>query len=698
MPINRTKKATPNIRAGLEPPSPSITSSADDEDRRQYFIENPEYEFDQLPQPYKTIEKTLEELLDIVWDKIIEFEIDQELEKEKRKLPIFSNPTVIECDIESNEKCCISSDENFVFIAHGSQLKVYDSTSYKEFSFPLVPDTANSDISEATLDTETPSFHIKDLVVKQLPNSISFILILMEESLLSFTFSGGYLFPMNVFGDFDSCLHSSLQVCACEIGTDVNMMAISSQTSSDTNVIDIYQLPIDNWVKEIENLVNQLNEDAKVQQEKNLPETYSSQSSFDEPEETDRNYSSPDPVGPPRMKTSFPRVSLICKIKAPSLSPFNASSLTAALRGVDLEGHTVGSGTNHILSAKYFETMNKQFNVHMKEFLKCDTSVKVKEKEAGAPVATAHFLLPLQNGWQEEVRKSNGLAVWWSGGNQIFIYTLGKSTRDSEYTPFIILPNADEIICSAINLTTSLLAAGLANGNVVVWERSSGKPIHIWNLGVQSKAKKLDFFTLTSTNTFQEVSRLLIASCGGNLYQIIFDQVSNKYEDILPIKDRSTLAEGDVLQILSVASSPTLVCILRANAVITVCDLETKSAVCHFQLPPDFLLAENILMCSILTCNARKLFVLGRQGTEYLDSDSLQLFVFALEGAILKGKNSYCDRLDLLNEVSNSLEKKCLRTLKAHMETRSARQIRQKRRWKEYHRELNLRKSHQISF
>jgi hypothetical protein len=120
---------------------PRLTRKIEDEEMITYsvldrpstesdFVNNLELLQDMLPQPYRRIDKILNEMLDNIWEIIVQNERERQTELSKPRPEVFTNETVLE-DIEDFNCICPSRDENneFIFLGKSGSLVCVDAAA-----------------------------------------------------------------------------------------------------------------------------------------------------------------------------------------------------------------------------------------------------------------------------------------------------------------------------------------------------------------------------------------------------------------------------------------------------------------------------------------------------------------------------------------------------------------------------------------
>ena len=110
-------------RAQRRPATPPSEGSSDEMDGN--FVTDPDQIFDILPQPFRLIDKTLNQIFDRAWEIIENIEEDKALRRSKACLPTFDCGNSL---LEYSEPSCVCSmsDGGYIFVACSFGLAVLD--------------------------------------------------------------------------------------------------------------------------------------------------------------------------------------------------------------------------------------------------------------------------------------------------------------------------------------------------------------------------------------------------------------------------------------------------------------------------------------------------------------------------------------------------------------------------------------------
>lgn len=109
---------------GKKPKRPTTPPSEDEGDDN--FVADPDQIFDELPQPFRLVDKTLRHIFDDAWEIIEGIEERKALKRSKAVLPLFDLGKQLS---EYNKTACVCTvaDGNYLFLCYSDGLAVIDS-------------------------------------------------------------------------------------------------------------------------------------------------------------------------------------------------------------------------------------------------------------------------------------------------------------------------------------------------------------------------------------------------------------------------------------------------------------------------------------------------------------------------------------------------------------------------------------------
>ncbi|XP_062569541.1 WD repeat-containing protein 93-like isoform X7 [Saccostrea cucullata] len=460
------------------PPSIDKFPLEDDED----YITDPDQLVDRLPQPYRMIDKVLSQWYDEVWE-IIEKRENERLEESRRiRAPQYQCSNQMK---SHGRACCIcdSVDGRYIFIGLPRGLAAVDSLTQERV---------------ATWEEESVDIHY----VKAYLIGVQVYLVTTIDDMgfaRLFIFGGDKFYFVKILNEFQEG-GTKLIITKCEASRNGDYLGAVFENPETAEVwLEVYKLPRDAWLSELESVLAQAKKEEKVEDQDQGTETVAT---TEEEAPTQSEGDPPPPVtqsqeeshGEKQMPKLSP-TSVVMKLKPPpSMTGNTSSSVYSACQKVDT-GEVVGTGVNHILTPSHKE-MRKEVFAHLHDNL-IDYLPKEEEAESLEDVnfhfMTAGRLVPFGLEQQSQIGLPTTLAVWWKGSTHIVHYSLLKQHKDFEVKPDLVWPFTSPVTSSAISDDSSLLAAGFENGNVVIWDRYLGIQRGVVNIMDQVKIAQLIF-------------------------------------------------------------------------------------------------------------------------------------------------------------------------------------------------------------
>ncbi|MEE6503760.1 hypothetical protein FKM82_004934 [Ascaphus truei] len=270
--------------------------------------------------------------------------------------------------------------------------------------------------------------------------------------------------------------------------------AASLLESSGVCWLEVYRLPKDCWLKELEHLQDILT--TRV-----LPARQATPSQTPKSFETETAEISETAVTEPSVtEIKLTPPILLLKIKPPKL--LTGSSFKSPLEAVQKSegGSSVfGTGQNHIISTHQWEQQDAIFTSMFQKYI--DVEIPETTEVEQSRHTLFHFLQPgkiLQGGPERnQTALANAISVHWSGSHNLFLYLLVRTAKDKtdvEPKPDAVWPCAATILCSAVSSCAAYFAFGLEDGTLAVWDiKHSGFPLAVVVLPEERSIGSLHF-------------------------------------------------------------------------------------------------------------------------------------------------------------------------------------------------------------
>ncbi|XP_043777860.1 WD repeat-containing protein 93 isoform X2 [Cervus elaphus] len=401
----------------LEVPSPTEKDwSKDDED--DWVFKDPDQEQDSLPQPYRMINKMVNSLFDRSWEIIEERDTSKTAELRRTQPTIYHPLRESKLNTMPN---CMDVSQDYVFIGGSKGFSIYNLHNAKQLYV------------WEKLKVDVISIWATDL------GSEILIAPVDETGIVRlFYFYKDGLYLIKAINESEDA--SKQTTCVkMEISKGGNFAALLLQGAGDI-WLDVYKLPKESWIKEVQYPQLTVNTKKKVRQQLqlNIPDSVTADSL-----DMDMNISFRGDV-----KLSLPVQ--IMKIKPPKpitgttfKSPLEAFAKIAGCRGL-------GSGQNHYIKASQWEKREAILKATYKKYLDGEW-----EPEP-ISMATFYFLLPSRViPMPAGVKRPPGLAcvlgVHWTDHHNFFFYSLNRTLKDKAGLTLGVVALPEKCFCQSIH-------------------------------------------------------------------------------------------------------------------------------------------------------------------------------------------------------------------------------------------------------
>ncbi|NXF67417.1 WDR93 protein, partial [Ciccaba nigrolineata] len=434
----------------IPPPSEKDWLKEDEED---FFLQDPDRKRDVLPQPFRMINK----LVMLVFENAMEIIERKEMLQEAQKLkvqPAKCIPTA-EFQVTGRANCLVVSGK-YVFVGLSVGLAAFKVSDCKEVC------------AWDAVKTEICAIHASDL-----GNECHVLLAVDEMGLVwLFCFHKESFLLIKILNEVEDISKRSTCVeLVLSPGADYAGVLLQGNTEA---WLEIYRLPKDSWLKEMEK--NPGAAAGLACRERRSSWTSVVQNS---------SISHCAIFSYTLLPTELSLPVLLLKVKPPK--PITGSSFKSpldALKKVD-DGSMLGLGYNHLIKDSQWEQQEAIFRSTYREYLEAEG--ERESKEDNPRHATFHFLLPsriLQVGPEMKVQPDvpAGISVHWDGSHNLCLYLLNhplKEKVDSDLKPDVVWPCAAPIACSAVSSCSRYLALACEDATITIWDKHLGYPLSV---------------------------------------------------------------------------------------------------------------------------------------------------------------------------------------------------------------------------
>ncbi|NWT18392.1 WDR93 protein, partial [Vireo altiloquus] len=428
-------------------PPPSETDWPKDEE--DFFLLDPDRERDALPQPFRMINKLVMQ----VFERAMETIERREMLREAKKLKVQPKKCFPTAEFQvAGRANCLAASGKYVFVGLSEGLAAFDTCDFKGV---CAWDTAKTEICA-----------IRAL---DLGNECHVLLAVDEMGLVwLFCFHDESFLLVKVLNEVEDI--SQRSTCVEEVlsrGGDYAGILLQGNTKA---WLEIYQLPKDSWLTEMEKNAGAA---------EGLASEERSSSSF--PQAGTFLLQEP-PVSAIQADVKLDLPVLLLTVRPPK--PITGTSFKDpldALKEVD-DDSTLGLGYNHLIKDSQWELHEAIFCSTYREYLEAEGVTK----EEIPRHATFHFLLPsrILMGPEMEVQQDIpvGIGVHWDGNHNFCLYLLNNSLNgkaESDVMPDVVWPCAAPIACSAVSSCSRYLALAGEDATITIWDKHLGCPLSV---------------------------------------------------------------------------------------------------------------------------------------------------------------------------------------------------------------------------
>lgn len=582
-------------------PTPTISSvGSDDEDN---FVTDPGQIFDELPQPFRLVDKTLNEIFEISWEQISALEEARELAKRQVKPPCHLPSSIF---VANGITCGCAVSKDLLIVGTNHAILVLNPETQEELS-------SWSPEEEICIEQMKCAFsnHLGMYVVAVI-DDMGFAKLLLYEN--------------NMF-HFICCLNEMVEgvprsnAVKIELSEDGYFLA-AAYTCEGSSWADVFKLPLDTWFREVENARKEFAKKA---------ESMTSQLQEEGTAESGSLQESSSDLAFPTIKFS----QLIPNLKVPQPSGVVPRPYKTPQEMLEDVGgpEVIGDGSCHVMTEKFFGVQDKLF-----EFLNED-NLQYGEEEPTISKETKpsfHFLHPsrMEPSMQNKSESTYGfIAVWWSDHHNLYIYQLNKTGKTVEFKSDSVWPMPSNITSVTVGDNSRYLAIGTEAGDVSLWDRTLGTVCRVVHVADQSAVSDILFLRVNKkegshhhfilpTQVSVSVS-LLVGTAKGEI--ALFNYPSN--EEPTVVTPAAKTSDEKYALIKAIPCLPQSFILIKRDGSISLISVDEGHTQCTFALPEDFQYEHPLEAGSFLDRTGENLYI---RGSTLSSPDSNTLFAFNL--------------------------------------------------------------------
>ncbi|KAM5206917.1 WD repeat-containing protein 93 isoform 2-T7 [Hipposideros larvatus] len=548
----------------LEVPSPTEKDWSKD-DEEDYVFKDPDWELDSLPQPYRMINKLVNLLIDRSWEVIEERVAVREAELSRVQPTIYL--PVLESKLNKMPHC-MAICQDYVFIGGAKGFSIYNLYNAKRICVWEKLKVDVTSIWATDLGSEILVAPVDEMGIVRLfyfyKDSL-YLIKAINEVHLSF------------FQDDTSKQATCVKM---EISQGGDFAAFLLQGAGDI-WLDVYKLPKESWLREVEHPQLALNPKKKGRQPQlNTPEPITSDNL-----ETDTNICFKGDI-----KFSLPAHIMKIKPPKPVTGTTFKSPLEVFAKIEDCYG--LGSGQNHFIKDSQWEQQTAIFNATYKKYLDGEW------EEEPLSMATFHFLLPscITAMPPMEAKSPAGVAcalgIHWTGRHNFFLYSLNRTLKD-KVDPEGVWPCAAPIAVSQLSYSCSYLALACDDGVITLWDLAEGFPLGVVTLPEGCFCQSIHFLKYFLVHKGQNVypkrpvrsqTMCVVLSTDASLHLVAAKGTQGPTISVLVERPVKHLEEA-ICTVAPVPALPGTVLIFCRNGSVQLLDVAKPQVICAFAPP-----------------------------------------------------------------------------------------------------------------
>ncbi|XP_041514157.1 WD repeat-containing protein 93 isoform X2 [Microtus oregoni] len=540
----------------LEIPSPTEADWPKD-DEKDFVFRDVDQELDSLPQPYRMINKLVNQLFDHSWEIIQEREAVRETEKNRVQPTVY--PPVTEIQL-SKRPGGMAVSQDYLFVGGVKGFSIYNLHNFKrmyvweKFKVDVVS------IWATDLGNEVLIVPVDEIGIVRL-------FYLYKDSLLL----------IKAINEMDDASKQSSCV-KTELSQTGDYAAFLFQGAGDI-WLEVYKLPKETWIKEMEHPQSAQNPKKKTKQlQLSTPEPAAI-----ECVETDLNISFKTDI---KLSPPF----YVMKIKPPK--PIAGTTFKSPLEIFSkIEDYSgLGSGQNHFIKDVQWEQHMEIFCASYRKYLEGEW------EEEPLSTATFHFLTHSMIPVPMDVKICPGaalvLSIHWTGSHNFFLYSLNKTLKDKTDCENV-WPCAARITVSQISSSSSYLALACEDGVLTLWNLAEGFLFGVIALPEGCFCQSIHFLRFFLVHEGRNVypegpvksEMMCVVLCtDSSLHLVTASGTRGPTSQVLVERPTKHLEEA-ICTVAPVPALPGMVLIYSKNHSISLMDVTKAEVICAFAAP-----------------------------------------------------------------------------------------------------------------
>lgn len=682
----------------------SLADGPDDTSfQEEDFIRDPDQARDRLPQPFRAIDKILQNLIGAVLENIVSRETERVKHATRVRAPQYQCGVQVEAG--DGAGCMASSpDGQLIVLGMSSGLIVIQADTQCVLA-------TWRDVHMEVVDLQCDLLEDGKYIISTIDDmGIARLFAYYEETLLQ----------MAVLNEQEG--DKRLIATRCEASSQGLFVGVCFESpGSQESWLEFHRCPKETWLKEIETTAKSVKKEASIQQSTNSTPRTQQQAdgttdSADasllavQADDSDRQQpeSRPETPGshrgdatPPPEKTSykFTGLTLMLRVRPPSApAGVSWSSPYQLSRTIDSSGEFVGTGANHQVSLQHLEQRTAMFEGRHQELLQYENSDSPSSEllQGNFHFLTAGRLLPHGLEQSTLAGQPSSVCIWWGEQPQVTMYSLHKQAKELEHKPDVVWPLSSGVVASAISPCTSLLAFGLQNSNLVIWDKYMGLPRRVVRLPGKGRILSLSFLDPSLSEqgdaeaAYKRHSQVsLLAFCSaGDVYTVPCGPGNDDPPQLVPMSIEHPSEQPTMVKALT--GIPELIMTCHQNGQVFLQDLTQQGhQLCEVTLPTSHQLTSPWQPVIAVGNKGQMLYIRATQ--EVVEEDekiSMPVFVFQLRSFPALDVYREKQRVDMPFMVHSTAPERVDALLRKRLSEQSERKDRMQLRWHQLKDEL----------
>jgi len=478
------------------------------------YLNNPDLVIDLLPQPYRTVDKFIQKVLNRAWEEILQREEEKSARAKRHQAKCLYATNLEGVGRAECSSMCVSPDSRYIFVSlFSADVNVY-AVSSEEFVCSLPA----SDEDQSCLET------MQCVVIRHGHYVIACIDDMGYAKILMMADKKLY-FVQSLNPSVDSQAKSLAEKINIEANGDYLGLALSM---NEAYWINFYKLPVESWTKEINSKLRYMHSKQSEMEELNVNtenrETFVSfvGKSYDEEQSLAVRFT---------KATSFLRIDKPTLVQpCPNYSTYR-EHLDAAC-----SPYGIGTGENHFFNDTSLKIRRAAIRkIHKDKLTYMSKEVTIDHRPSWKFLKAAK-LQPKSCGKEysgKESKESVSVLVWWSYSYKACMYPLSHQKANysskSEIAAEVVWPQAHLIESCAVSPNTLLVAIGLKSGALSVIDRKEGNHVAALIVKQGVAVKKILFM--------EDTSKVLANTADGSVFLI--DCNDETCKDLTPAQPNS---------------------------------------------------------------------------------------------------------------------------------------------------------------